>query len=348
MLKAYTFVATDHQHLHDFVMEFFSRIEFETGPFSLNFFNIKFQEVVKRHRDILLVAFSDIYEDLNDFQDQADKSRICKEIKESNQIDNICAGLATPKRIDHTDEGIYKKLRTLFLKLYSNVLDGTIVHEELHTTLRQHFEQFRKANNDITLCPMCGISELKTEHDDVREQYDHYLPESLYPLSSVNFHNLVPTCKECNSLDVKADSDIILFRQNRLFYPYDTTNTGIDIHFLIQNDSENIEDIEWQLRCRSRDGKEDEVKAWMQIYKIESRYLSFVKGRIEKWYKTFWGYLRNPSIQSIPYEQRTTAYFAVLTADEVECLSIIRNPALSAFLNGSPLARAAQEAKLYS
>lgn len=347
MLKSYTFVATDHQKLHNFVIAFFDRIEHEAGEFSLDFFDADFRPVVTRHRKVLKEAFAEIYDEVKDWQ-QADKSGLCEEIRQSNRIEQICSGHVNPKRLDETATGVYKKIRTLFLKLYSDVLDGVPLRETFRITLRQHFDDFRRANSAITLCPICGISELKTEHDTSRDQYDHYLPESLYPLSAVNFYNLVPTCKECNSLDVKSDKDVVAIRNTRLFFPYDQNQQGIEISFLILQDNPNIADIEWQVAFESRDGKDQEVEAWKQIYNIESRYLGFLKGRIKKWYDTFWEYLRDDELNGMTEEQKRRAYFASLKADEAECLGVIRKPALSEFLEVSQLERARQEAARYS
>lgn len=347
MLKSYIFVETDHQKLHDFVVAFFNRIEHETGEFSLDFFEAEFRPIILRHRAILREAFTEIYNEIRQ-RSQPDRSQLCEEVRQSNNIEQICSGTVNPRRISKTENGIYQQIRTLFLKLYSNVLDGDPVHDELGLTLRQHFDAFRKANKDITLCPMCGISELKTEHDNTRDQYDHYLPKALYPLSSVNFHNLIPTCKECNSFDVKGEKDVILYRNARLFYPYDPTHQGIEVRFSIEEDNADIDKIEWQVDLHSRDGKDQEVVAWRAIYNIDSRYLGFVKGRIGKWYNAYWEYLRDDELNGMAEVDKTRAYFVGLKADETECLSLIRKPALEEFLDKCALEKAKREAQSYT
>lgn len=347
MLKSYIFIATDHQKLHNFVVAFFNRIEHETGPFRQDFFEDGFRPIVNRHKSILLRAFTEIYNDIKQWL-QVDRSRLCEEVRRSNEIQQICSGEIDPKCIPDTENGVYEQIRTLFLKLYTEVLDGNPIHDELGVTLRQHFDAFRKANKDITICPMCGISELKTEHDKTRDQYDHYLPKALYPLSSVNFNNLIPTCKECNSFDVKGEKDVIGFRNGRLFYPYDPNHQGIDIRFVIVNDKPNVDEIDWQVELVSRDGKDQEVVAWRQIYNIDSRYLGFVKGRIEKWYKAYWQYLQADVLHAMAEDDKKRSYFAALEADESESLNFIRKPALQEFLEKCDLAKAKREAEIYT
>jgi hypothetical protein len=347
MIKAYNFVQTKHLLLHNYVVAFFDRIEHETVEFSLDFFEADFRPIVQRHRKLLKKAFKDIYIEIRQWG-QADRSQLCLEVRQSNNIEQICTGTLTPKLIDDTATGVYEEIRSLFQNLYTDVLDGKPFRDQFGVTLRQHFDHFRRANNEITLCPMCGISELKTHHDSTRDQYDHYLPKSFYPLSSVNFYNLVPTCKECNSFDVKGDKNVILFRNSRLFYPYDQNHQGVDITFSIQQDNSNIDEISWQIDLASLDGKDQEINAWDQIFNIRERYLNFVKGRMKKWYKAYWEYFNDEDLQDLSDDQKRRVYFASLRANEAECLDVIKRPALSEFLENSPLARARQEAALYS
>jgi len=347
MLKSYAFVVTDHQKLHNHVIAFFDRIEHEAGEFSLEFFEEEFRPIVKSHYKVLKRAFTDIYNEIKTWE-QADRSYLCEEIRQSNSIEQICSGQVNPRSINDTETGTYEKIRTLFLKLYSDVLDGDPVRKALGVNLRQHFNTFRMTNNHITLCPMCGISELATEHDTSRDPYDHYLPESLYPLSAVNFYNLIPTCTKCNSPDIKGAKDVIAIRNTRLFYPYDQNHQGIRIIFSIQQDSLNINDIVWQVEFQTPDAKDQEVEAWKEIYNIEDRYIGFVKGRIEKWHRAFWHFLKNSKSRWMTKEQKIEAFFTVLEAFESEDLNFIIRPAFSEFLDVSQLEKARQEAEYYS
>src|SRR5690606_360287 len=120
-----------------------------------------------------------------------------------------------PQKFPRSTTGLYGVLKGFFIDLYEQVLDGNGFRDLFSTTLRAHFDEFSTINSEITLCPICGLGELKKHTDEARDQYDHYLPKSIYPLSSVNFKNLVPVCRECNSLDVKGDTDIVDTSSNR-------------------------------------------------------------------------------------------------------------------------------------
>lgn len=346
MLKSYTFVLTDHQRLHNHVIAFFDRIEYEAGEFSLDFFEEEFKPIVRSHYKILNGAFAEIYNEIKSWNQTA-RSLLCEEIRQSNNIQEICSGRVNPRRINDAEIGTYAKIRTLFLKLYSDVLDGDPVRKALGVNIRQHFNAFRLANSHITLCPMCGISELATEHDTKRDQYDHYLPESLYPLSSVNFYNLIPTCTICNSPDVKGFKDVVALRNTRLFYPYDQHHQGIQIAFLIQQDSPNINDIVWQVEFQTPDAKDQEVEAWKEIYNIEERYIGFVKGRLGKWHDAYWHFLKNPRSQWMTNEQKIDTFFDFIEAFESEDLNFIIRPAFSKFIEVSEVEIARQQSEHY-
>lgn len=346
MLKAYKFVQTDHQKLHGYVIAFFNRIEYETDKFSMDFFEADFKPIVEGHRKILKAAFKSIYGKMNGL-DQAARSDLCDEIRQSNMIEGVCSRGVAARKFTDTDSDLYQEIRTLFKKLYSDVLDGKFVHERLKFTLRDHFDAFRKANADITLCPMCGIVELRTEYDDIRDQYDHYLPKDHYPLSAVNFFNLVPTCTDCNSIQIKGDTDVLAVTGKKIFYPYSENHKGVDVKFVIQKDDRDISKVELKVEFKSRDGKDEEVDAWKQIYKIEGRYVGFVKGRIEKWYRAYWEYIQDDDLKGMSDEQKKVAYLTSLKADETECLSLIRRPAFSTFLDSGGLERARIEAQQY-
>lgn len=332
--------------LHQHIMDFFTRIEFETGDFDEAFFGDDFIEIVDRHPKILKQRCIDIYYEIKDW-DQKDKTDLCEEIRRSNDLENICKRNYVPPIIDRHVTGIRGRLRVLFLALYNQVLDGNGFREKYGTTLRQHFNDFSDLNEDITLCPICGISELKKAEDETRDQYDHYLPKALYPYSSVNFANLVPSCKECNSFDAKGEKDILNVGPHPVFFPYDNTHKGITLDLFIQEDNYDTRDITWHIVFNCPDGRANEIKSWNSIYRIESRYRGFVKARIEKWYRQYWEYMNDSDLSHLSLEDRELTYNKWLDKDEEVSLSFIRKPALIGFKEDSMLAKAELEARLY-
>jgi hypothetical protein len=277
----------------------------------------------------------------------AEKASFCEAIRQSNDIEGICKGVVTPLKTDQIPADIRSLIKKLFVDLYEQVLDGKAFTAK-YKGLKDHFDRFRKLNSDITVCPICGISELKTQFDKNRDPYDHYLPKADYPLSSVNFENLVPICDGCNSPGCKGTTDPIASSTGKLFYPYDENQKRIEIKFQILSDNIEVDNIEWGVDFVSPDGKQDEIQSWRTIYKIDDRHKAFVKGRIAKWYKVYWDHIHQGRSGTTTEQQKHDDYMRFLQGDEDSFLDYLRRPALEAYLTGSVLSQAEIEARLYS
>src|SRR6266567_621216 len=183
MIRPYRYIETVHAKLHEYVLAYFRKIETDANGFRDELFEVNFLPIVNNHPRILKYRLELIYNHVRLLPDH-DRHSFCQQIIESNQIAKICNGEYKPKVISKTATGINKILRNMFLDLYNQVLDGDSFQKNNNTTLRDHFDEFCEVNKDTTLCPICGISELKKSQDKSRDQYDHYLPKSLYPFSS--------------------------------------------------------------------------------------------------------------------------------------------------------------------
>ncbi|MBO6660232.1 MAG: hypothetical protein JJ909_10485 [Roseivirga sp.] len=306
MINSYTFFDSDVNKLNNFVLAFFNRIEFETGDFSTTFFETEFYEnLVKRHKGILLKTFKEIYAITRTWK-QAKRTALCDSIRASNKIEQVCKGDIKPSKAIDIPNDIQEPLITLFKKLYSDVLFGKFF-EPHYGSRKSHYHTFRKhANNEYPICPACGIWPMHTSVDDITDQYDHYLPKDTYPFSSVNFQNLVPICRDCNSIEVKSNDDILL-HTGKAFYPFDSKHQPIKFKTKISKNAPDIKDIEWSIDYVCEKGKEDELSAWKAIYKIEKRHKDHVKGSFHSWHKSYWDFFHDKeSIADEPDENRRT------------------------------------------
>lgn len=349
MIRNYKYLDTAVQiKLHESVISFFNRIEFEKGPFQDSFFDYTLSYLATRHPKIIRLRCELIYKTIR-YWPLSQRTELFNLIRESNAIENICQGGYEPPKMPKSTKSIYGVIRGLFIDLYDQVLDGDGMRDLYSKTLRNHFDDFSILNAEITLCPVCGIGELKKHTDKTRDQYDHYLPKAIYPLSSVNFKNLVPICKECNSFDVKGDTDIIGVSSNKkLFYLFDNSHKGIAVTFQIESDDVNPNNIKWHINFANPDGKHDEIESWKTIYKIESRYVGFVNARVESWYGHYWEYMNQSKVSYLSEQTKWDCYETFLEIDKDKNLNYIRKPALEGFLAGSTLSQAAIEARLYS
>lgn len=343
MINTYAFFeGSDVNKLNEFVLAFFGKIENQKGPFTEDFFEKEFYDnLVSRHKTILLGVFKEIYETIKDW-DQPPKSQLIQSIKNSNEIKKICSGNIVPAKEADIPEEVRDLLTTLFKKLYKDVLFGEFFKEK-YSSRKDHYHEFRRyANNDYSICPACGIRPMHNSVEDITDQYDHYLAKDIYPFSSVNFKNLVPVCSDCNSIAVKSNTDILSFT-GKAFYPFDPNHQPIQICISIHKNAYKLEDIDWQINYTCEVGKDYELTAWKNIYKIEKRHQNHLKGNIQSWVKEYLKYFNDmESKEDIPDEtKRTNSFLRAIKGNlfEHQGLSAILTPiyinAISLSLNNS-------------
>lgn len=290
MINTYTFFDSPQNKLHQFIIAFFNTIEFETSDFSEALFEKEFYDnLVSRHTGILKKNLNEIYNIIKEWE-QPQKSAFCEAIRCSNNIKSICNGTSIPWKENDIPIQVRELTKTFFLKLYDDVLKGSIFKEN-YGDRKSHYHAFKKhASNDFEFCPACGIVEMKTYEDKKTDQYDHYLPKDIYPFSSVNFENLVPTCIDCNSIEIKSNKDILSY-SGKVFYPFDENNNEIGIELKIKTNHVDLSKIVWEIDYSCNNNRTDEIKAWKEIYNIVSRHKTHVSGRVLKWYELYDEYM---------------------------------------------------------
>lgn len=344
MIHTYTFYDSEVNKLNDFVLAFFARIEFETGDFSTGFFEPEFYDnLVSRHKGILLKPLKKIYETIKDW-DQVKKTALCKAIISSNDIENICNGTVAATKTASIPTEVSELLVTLFKKLYKDVLFGEFFQPH-YGDRKTHYHGFRRhANNGHENCPACGMRSMHNWGEDITDQYDHYLAKDIYPFSAVNFKNLVPICSDCNMAQVKHNDDV-LSHTGKVFYPFDTNHQPINFEISIaQNNVDSLEKIEWQIDYSCAAGKEDELTAWKAIYKIEDRHKKYLTGNIRSWVDYYWEKINKPKFISIvPNEYDRKVIYLEEKKDrfvfEYKCLSIFLDSFYTAMSASSAASR---------
>ncbi len=118
----------------------------------------------------------------------------------------------------------------------------------------------------IKTCPFCGIEPFDSPKLR-RENLDHYLARSIYPLSAANFHNLVPMCSKCNQR-YKGQIDILHNNGNRrkAFNPYGIDCADINLLNSIIVGADRIP--EWQIDLVP---DIEETQTWEDVFSIRIR-----------------------------------------------------------------------------
>lgn len=100
----------------------------------------------------------------------------------------------------------------------------------------------------INTCPYCNRSYTNTVitkngNKLTRPEFDHFFPQSQYPLLAVSFYNLIPSCKTCNS-SLKGTKE---FNLDEYLHPY------------IDNVTDNIS-FSYELTLANKSGLKVKVK----------------------------------------------------------------------------------------
>ncbi|MEO6851709.1 MAG: hypothetical protein ABI166_13795 [Mucilaginibacter sp.] len=209
----------------------------------------------------------------------------------------------------------HKPFKDLFYHLYSDTLQKSVLlNNALHTNIGDHYTKWKEINV-FAVCPFCGVENYTSAEGTNRDPYDHWLCKSKYPLSAINFKNLVPIGDKCNQTAVKGEKDILHKKATRKrrasFYPY-FSHSGITISLTcIVPPSAGFKG-EWEINVSPVDKKDlEKVETWLEVFNLKERYLSWVKGSLELWKEEFLRYIEKNTI--------------TLTSDIIQVKTTIKN-----------------------
>ena len=113
--------------------------------------------------------------------------------------------IGDPNKLLDINKEFYSKVKGKNKKRY-NFKIRKIFNFDSFTNKKQKYNSYSFANNlQINCCPNCNrqysitISSKNMKGQLTRPDFDHYFPKSQYPLLSLSFYNLIPSCKICNS-----------------------------------------------------------------------------------------------------------------------------------------------------
>ncbi|WP_147820180.1 HNH endonuclease [Salidesulfovibrio onnuriiensis] len=306
MLFPYTYVSHQMDKMQEFINFIFFEVWCEapnSGAFSLELFdaNAELKEV--------MVAFhySDSYGaeffsghveriyGLFAALDPAQINQLTLWYRANNNIERVCANdpavdIARYADIDAILPDLSAQLASFFKELYSQRFRNVAALRQKIGDIDDHYKAFMGVNR-VGKCPFCGIADIKGIYHSTREAYDHYLPKALYPFNSINFHNLVPACHNCNS-SYKTSKDPAYtpkdpageIHRRKVFYPY--ANPGHCIELTVDLENSDIDHITPE-EIRLTFGPlaiHEEIETWKDVYGIEDRYKAkFCDGDAKAW-----------------------------------------------------------------
>lgn len=278
------------ENLHDYLDYFFSQMFAETNPSYNHEHHIHedCQTIIEEYTvqvDNKLSAIFGAYMMLED----ANKAIVKNAYSINNNIKGICDMEVEPLKYESLPELIRTPIKNLYDHLWgeSKVLGYERVKDKCGT-LKTHFDNFREVN-ESSVCPFCGIEGLLCEHDDGRDDYDHYFPKSKYPFITINFENLIPMCHNCNSKSKgQVDTPFVpeTTTQRAIYYPFDTIEQH-EIKLTINSattDLSNPDNWELEITCLpiENNSKKD---SWVSIFNIQKRYKAILTKESKTWKK---------------------------------------------------------------
>ncbi len=186
-------------------------------------------------------------------------------------------------------ENLHTALKAVLIDHFYGTALGTnrTIQQKLDTTLINHHIAFKNENNSGRVCPFCGLHEYALLEGEAKDDYDHWLYKSKYPIYAVNFSNLVPMCDKCNQSGVKGTADVLHNddgTRRESFYPYEpnqgvrlTVNNYSDVDSLSDENKEKYPYGYYSLDIVQQDPIETEkVETWKTVFKIEKRFNSYL------------------------------------------------------------------------
>jgi hypothetical protein len=196
---------------------------------------------------------------------QRDALRGC--ITQQNDLPAVFSSLIAPAAISAEPAALKRDISQLFEKAF-----------ELLTDLGIRDRQYRQVYEGVRehVCGFCGIERLSApDGESPREDLDHYLAASLYPLAGANMRNLAPIGGRCNKSFKRAKD---MLRGNggaprRCFDPYGDQQATVSLIGSqplrrIVNGTEMLPD--WDVRLAGSDA--DRIETWDDVFDIRRRY----------------------------------------------------------------------------
>ena len=296
MLRKITKIPTDLNKLHDTVIavliqfpesEEFSDIEFPDWfdeVFSATDLKKKLREI---HELYWIISIPEI------------RKGLIKIILQNNRIENIttrqiCQPYIDKKVLknyyDDYSNGLIDMFDELYKSLYSSYLNYHKFNDKFEVSVRKYQKDFNSANR--RLCVFCGIESTKVIEGQTRPPLDHWMPESKFPFSAINFDNLVPMGTWCNS---KKDQRVVMedewSQRFSGYYPY-MVNDGFDINLTVGEDPTSLDDINsdnCNLSISPLDARDIEYfNSWMKVFNIQQRFDDyFISDIIDYWQEEY-------------------------------------------------------------
>ena len=294
MLYPYKYLPHKIEKLHELVEHFFASLFAEkiTAFDEAVLIPAQFLPAFKACRKTLKKPLHDIFVEYQKLKSE-EKKRLQEGFESNNTIQELCAGKHTPLTYDEIPAKMQGLLKGFFNGMWENVLETKSIQAVCGTKM-EHFKTFvDRGFQKAIICPFCGLEGLKSQDDEVRDPYDHYLPKAIYPFIGVSFKNLVPACKSCNS-DYKKECDTfdLAVKRKKAFYPFDASLESNAVFVKIVSkepyDKNSFtflsSSLSWDIEFHDTGNNAEELATWNRVYRLKIRYKARIQQREHEWW----------------------------------------------------------------
>ncbi|MFT2011573.1 hypothetical protein ACMA1I_23075 [Pontibacter sp. 13R65] len=253
-------------------------------------------------RTDLRKKFELVYNKFKALTNKRDRDRIVHTFTSVNEIEKLCNNTPgiTVYELKDLPSSIHEELDKLFEYLYKTAINYHGFESYVKDSVHESINRFNK-KNELEVCPFCGLEGFLNLEGQARLALDHWLCRDLFPMSAVNFNNLIPIGPACNARPAKGSKNILIDNPTSkarviAYYPY-LQHSGITTQFKFVNEPTistfgKIPDSDWNLTLSPVDPTENDIyTSWISTMNIEPRYLDYIRINIlnmwESRYKKF-------------------------------------------------------------
>ncbi len=220
---------------------------------------------------------------------KTDQDLILQAVADQNKISDLLSGRCDCARIDDLPESIQPHVNALCVYTFNKLRDLGV-----RDTHYAHIY----ASMPHKVCPFCGV-EYMDAPGAPREDLDHYLAKSLYPLAAANLRNLVPMGHKCNSR-YKLSADLLRRSDGTrrvAFDPYDHTEISVVLDDSDPFGGEEANIPNWVMRF---DPETPAALTWDEVFEIRVRYFrDHLNPLYTKWLNDFRSWFRSANLLGI-------------------------------------------------
>ncbi|OCB00109.1 hypothetical protein [Clostridium beijerinckii] len=207
---------------------------------------------------------------------------------------------------NHKDVSVKLKQFNNYDKIYSEFVNYINIYGEFS---KQKINWWIVDKTNVKVCPYCNLAYTYNRKEKVTAQLDHFFSKSEYPMFSLCYYNLIPSCPVCNH--IKLDNN------KKMSSPYEE-NAFKDIEITWKlaggnnSDEKTLKELCNEIEINIKSDKEADINN-ITIMKIDEAY-NYHKDYASEIIKKIQTYLNEDSkklIQSIAFKN-------LISDDEIE------------------------------